>query len=133
MSTESAEAVSHPDSTGNTIIEQEDVVIKDLTYVPNDSNGPNQSPPSNDKHMLPLLLSNSESELGNAVVNGQKGPLKGQLRQRTPGIDYLQIGNPQARGSRSKPTCKSDLPASPLLGNLPISLNVGNSQDASGS
>ena len=133
MSTESAEAVPHPDSTGNTIVEHEDVVIKDPTYAANDSNGPNQSPPGNDEHMLPLLPSNSESESGNAVVNGQKGPLEGRLRQRTPGIDYLRIGNPQARGSRSKPTYKSDLPASPLLGNLPISLNVGNPQDASGS
>jgi hypothetical protein len=39
-----------------------------------------------------------------------------QLRQRTPGLDYLKIGNPQARGPRARSSDNSTSPTSPLAG-----------------
>lgn len=55
------------------------------------------------------------SEGATVVYDEPKGPLAGRLRQRTPGLDYLRIGNPQAQGSRSKPTSKSDVQGTGLL------------------
>jgi hypothetical protein len=71
---------------------------------------------------LPMTESSKKPEVqlsGDSVgvdagIDEPKRPLDGRLRQRTPGVDYLRLGNPQARGSRSKPTSKSDTPASIL-------------------
>jgi hypothetical protein len=55
----------------------------------------------------------AHQETKDPVADGATNPPERQLRQRTPGLDYLKIGNPQARGPRSKSSSK---PASPLPG-----------------
>ena len=101
MSTPSSQLGQHHNSTTDTIVERED---KDGNHSKTDSDGPKQLPESGDEDRMSLSSSKGEPEEGNVMGNLPKGPLEGRLRQRTPGIDYLRIGNPQAQGSRSKPS-----------------------------
>jgi hypothetical protein len=84
-----------------------DIVFEGQNNISGEQPG-KESPANNDATKSTTMDRASDAEAETVVLDDPKGPLDGRLRQRTPGLDYLRLGNPQARGSRSKPTSKSD-------------------------
>lgn len=101
--------VPHPGGAPSTIME-----------VDNDASAERTEENEDDKMVVgeqfgkePVVPEPEAQETKDPVADGAMNPPERQLRQRTPGVDYLKIGNPQARGPRSKSSSK---PASPLPG-----------------
>jgi hypothetical protein len=104
MSTKDAQAMP---LLGTASVE-EDVVMQDESDPSSDQAWRERPSPSSDKEGPAVGESGVDPQAGNAVVDELKGPLDRRLRQRTPGVDYKLIGNPQARVSRTKPISKPD-------------------------